>query len=68
MFIGQVLKRDVFVECNALELKGEYVGHTAPKVVGTVRSALGGCLFLDEVSTSGRWEWNCFKLTLARAA
>ena len=43
-----VLKKDVFVEVNALELKGEYVGHTAPKVIGTVRSALGGALFLDE--------------------
>jgi len=43
-----VLKKDVFVEANALELKGEYVGHTAPKVSGTIRSALGGALFLDE--------------------
>ena len=45
-----VLKKDTFVEMNALELKGEYVGHTAPKVIGAVRGAMGGVLFLDEVS------------------
>ena len=43
-----VLKKDVFVEANALELKGKYVGQTAPKVQGFVRSAMGGALFLDE--------------------
>lgn len=48
-----VLKKDRFVECNALELKGEFVGHTAPKVIGTIRSALGGALFLDEAYALG---------------
>merc|ERR1719473_761768 len=43
-----ILKRDAFVECNALELKGKYVGHTAPKVTAKIREAMGGCLFLDE--------------------
>merc|ERR1719343_1190732 len=43
-----VLKKDAFVEMNALELKGKYCGHTAPKVVEAVRSARGGALFLDE--------------------
>merc|ERR1712139_287380 len=43
-----VLKKDVFIEQNALELKGKYIGHTAPEVRNAVRSARGGCLFLDE--------------------
>lgn len=57
-----VLKRDTFVEMNVLELKGKYVGHTAPKVKNAVQSALGGCLFLDEayalVDKNGRKD--CF--------
>jgi SpoVK/Ycf46/Vps4 family AAA+-type ATPase len=52
-----VLKKDVFIEKNALELKGKYIGHTAPNVRNAIRSARGGCLFLDEayalVSDSG---------------
>jgi len=43
-----VLKKDVFIERNALELKGEYCGQTAPKIKEIFRMALGGCLFLDE--------------------
>eukprot|EP00746_Dinoflagellata_sp_MGD_P144043 gnl/MRDRNA2_/MRDRNA2_76808_c0_seq1.p1 gnl/MRDRNA2_/MRDRNA2_76808_c0~~gnl/MRDRNA2_/MRDRNA2_76808_c0_seq1.p1 ORF type:complete len:1089 (+),score=233.23 gnl/MRDRNA2_/MRDRNA2_76808_c0_seq1:142-3408(+) len=43
-----ILKKNVFVEKNALELKGGYLGHTAPNVRETVQSARGGCLFLDE--------------------
>jgi hypothetical protein len=33
---------------NALDLKGQYVGHTAPRVISKIKSAMGGCLFLDE--------------------
>ena len=43
-----VLKKDVFVEMNGLELKGEYTGQTAPKVKNAIEDAMGGCLFLDE--------------------
>ena len=43
-----VLSKDVFVEHNGLELKGEYVGQTAPKVQAMFKAAMGGCLFLDE--------------------
>jgi SpoVK/Ycf46/Vps4 family AAA+-type ATPase len=43
-----VLKRDAFVEMNVLQLKGKYVGHTAPKVIEAFRCAHGGALFLDE--------------------
>jgi SpoVK/Ycf46/Vps4 family AAA+-type ATPase/DNA polymerase III delta prime subunit len=43
-----VLKKDVFIEMNALDLKGKYVGWTAPLVQNTIRSAMGGALFLDE--------------------
>mmetsp|Transcript_53729 Transcript_53729/g.136414 ORF Transcript_53729/g.136414 Transcript_53729/m.136414 type:complete len:1005 (-) Transcript_53729:237-3251(-) len=43
-----VLKRDAFVEMNALQLKGKYRGHTAPQVIEAFRSAHGGALFLDE--------------------
>merc|ERR1719171_2314250 len=43
-----VLKKGVFVERNALELKGEYCGQTAPKIKEIFDMALGGCLFLDE--------------------
>ena len=37
-----VLKKDVFVECNALELKAKFVGHTSGNVKQKVQSALGG--------------------------
>lgn len=43
-----VLRKDTFVEVNALELKGQYCGSTAPKVMAVVDSAMGGTLFLDE--------------------
>jgi len=43
-----VLKKDVFIERNALELKGEYCGQTAPKIREIFDMARGGCLFLDE--------------------
>ena len=37
-----------FVEKNALELKGEYVGSTTPLVKAAFAEAKGGTLFLDE--------------------
>ena len=43
-----VLQKDVFVEINGLDLKGQYVGSTGPKVQGYFRQAMGGCLFIDE--------------------
>ena len=48
MFAYGVLPRDTFVEKNGLEMKGKYVGHTAPTVKEAVAEAMGGCLFLDE--------------------
>jgi SpoVK/Ycf46/Vps4 family AAA+-type ATPase len=42
-----VLPRGRFVECNGLELKGQYLGQTAPKVQQVVADAMGGCLFID---------------------
>ena len=43
-----VLASNRFVNMNALELKGQYVGQTAPRVIEAVQNAMGGCLFLDE--------------------
>merc|ERR1719379_3227451 len=43
-----VLTKDVFIERNVLELKGQYCGQTAPKVKEMFQMAMGGCLFLDE--------------------
>ena len=45
-----ILKSDheIFIERNGLELKGQFLGDTAPKVKRAVREALGGCLFIDE--------------------
>merc|ERR1712072_1436974 len=43
-----VLTKDVFIERNALELKGQYCGQTAPKIKEMFQMAMGGCLFLDE--------------------
>ena len=49
-----LLKKDIFLEHNALELQSQYCGGTAPKVKGIVTAALGGTLFLDEAySLSG---------------
>lgn len=44
-----VLPKDTFVERNGLELKGKYVGHSAPQVQEAVADAMGGTLFIDEV-------------------
>ena len=43
-----ILSKDNMVERNGLELKGEYVGETAPKVKEAIAEAMGGCLFIDE--------------------
>ncbi|KAK3258648.1 hypothetical protein CYMTET_32312 [Cymbomonas tetramitiformis] len=43
-----VLPRATFVERNGLELKGQFVGQTAPTVKEAVADALGGTLFIDE--------------------
>jgi hypothetical protein len=43
-----VLKRDSFVERNGLELKGQFVGQTAPTVKQAIGDAMGGTLFIDE--------------------
>ena len=43
-----VLPKDTFVEKNGLELKGQYVGQSCPRVVDAVADAMGGCLFIDE--------------------
>ena len=48
MYAYGILPKDHFVEKNGLELKGRYVGHTAPNVKSAVADAMGGCLFLDE--------------------
>lgn len=48
LYAHGVLPRDTFVERNALALKGQFVGQTAPTVVEAVRDAMGGCLFIDE--------------------
>jgi SpoVK/Ycf46/Vps4 family AAA+-type ATPase len=43
-----VLPRANFVELNSLDLKGKYVGQTAPTVKKFVADAIGGTLFIDE--------------------
>eukprot|EP01043_Picozoa_sp_COSAG02_P013867 COSAG02_NODE_561_length_20308_cov_42.799495_12_plen_2050_part_00 len=45
-----ILKSDheIFVERNGLELKGEFMGESGPKVKRAVSAAMGGCLFVDE--------------------
>ena len=48
LYTHGVLREDTFVEKNALELKGAYVGHTTPNVLNAVAAAKGGTLFLDE--------------------
>eukprot|EP00928_Gymnodinium_smaydae_P088713 TRINITY_DN72776_c0_g1_i1.p1 TRINITY_DN72776_c0_g1~~TRINITY_DN72776_c0_g1_i1.p1 ORF type:complete len:1670 (+),score=274.26 TRINITY_DN72776_c0_g1_i1:66-5075(+) len=48
LYAHGVLPRDTFVERNALALKGQFVGQTAPTVIEAVRDAMGGCLFIDE--------------------
>jgi len=45
-----ILKSDheIFIERNGLELKGEFLGESGPKVKRAVAAAMGGCLFVDE--------------------
>jgi SpoVK/Ycf46/Vps4 family AAA+-type ATPase len=47
-FTYGVLRKDVFVKLNGLDLKGQYVGSTAPKVQEYFKQAAGGTLFIDE--------------------
>lgn len=42
------LSTDEVVECSASQLIGQYMGHTAPKVVNLFERALGKVLFIDE--------------------
>lgn len=42
------LSKGQLVEVDGSELKGEYMGQTAPKVQGKVNEALGGVLFIDK--------------------
>jgi SpoVK/Ycf46/Vps4 family AAA+-type ATPase len=42
-----------YIRITGLELKGQYVGDTAPKVIEAVAEAKGGCLFLDEAYALG---------------
>lgn len=53
-----VLPRDNFVEKNGLEMKGMYVGHTAPVVKEAIADAMGGCLFIDEAYALSASEGN----------
>lgn len=46
--LGVLKRKDVFVECSRATLVAPYVGQTAPAVIKTVQSALGGILFVDE--------------------
>jgi len=48
LYAWGLIRKDIFSERNALELKGQYVGHTAPKVIEATQAAMGGTLFLDE--------------------
>jgi SpoVK/Ycf46/Vps4 family AAA+-type ATPase len=43
-----VLPKDSFVERNGLELKGQFVGQSCPRVKEAIKDAMGGCLFIDE--------------------
>ena len=61
LYTHGVVRSDSFVEKNALELKGAYVGQTTPRVLNAMAAAKGGTIFLDEFpalaaksSSSGR--------------
>ena len=43
-----VLEKDTFIEVNGLELRGEAVGETGPKVQKLFADAAGGAIFIDE--------------------
>ncbi|KAK3341850.1 P-loop containing nucleoside triphosphate hydrolase protein [Lasiosphaeria hispida] len=57
--IGQVfydmgfLSTNEVIECSASQLIGQYLGHTAPKVVNLFERALGKVLFIDEAYRLG---------------
>ncbi|KAK4187278.1 P-loop containing nucleoside triphosphate hydrolase protein [Podospora australis] len=57
--IGQIfydmgfLSTSEVIECSASHLIGQYLGHTAPKVVNLFEKALGKVLFIDEAYRLG---------------
>ncbi len=46
--LGIIRDENLFVECGRVDLIGQHVGSTAPKVKKMVESAMGGILFIDE--------------------
>ena len=48
LYEAGVLKEAKFVETNANDLIGEYIGQTGPKTHDVFMSAMGGVLFIDE--------------------
>jgi hypothetical protein len=48
IFSFRLMQRIALLCASRLDLKGEFVGQTAPKVQAMFKAAMGGCLFLDE--------------------
>lgn len=55
-----VCKKGHVVEVGRSDLVGQYVGHSAPKVIDKVQEALGGILFIDEAYSLARGGKNDF--------
>eukprot|EP00521_Asterionellopsis_glacialis_P011013 CAMPEP_0195308186 /NCGR_PEP_ID=MMETSP0707-20130614/38095_1 /TAXON_ID=33640 /ORGANISM="Asterionellopsis glacialis, Strain CCMP134" /LENGTH=1429 /DNA_ID=CAMNT_0040372445 /DNA_START=1573 /DNA_END=5859 /DNA_ORIENTATION=+ len=49
-----LIPSDKLVERSALDLTGEFIGHTKKKVIDTLKDAKGGVLFIDEAYNLGK--------------
>lgn len=65
IYLGMgMLTKDIIHNVKLSDLKGKYVGHTAPKVQAAIEKALGGVLVIDEAYSLSANDADVFSVEL----